>query len=341
MTEAQSPAAATDEPERELHFPSFESFGSVAKTVEILSDAWSFLVLRECFFGARRFEQYQRLLRLPRNTLIKRLNKLIDLGLLRRQSYSPSSTRFEYRFTDKGRDLYATMIALLKYGDTWLAGDELPPLQLIHKRCGKACTPAVVCSECNEPIDPHEIQYRKGPGNLLHAHAYSDEERKRSRRPSDPQILERVRPCSVARTLQIIGDRWSFLLIREMFFGVRRFDEFQANIGIASNILTDRLQRLTEYGVVEKRLYQVRPERFEYRFTSKGRDLYGSMLVMRRWGDKWLFNGKAPLILRHRRCQNDFFAKVVCSECGGELNPHEMAYELRYELDLEQNNEAA
>nr|WP_233556463.1 helix-turn-helix domain-containing protein [Noviherbaspirillum sedimenti] len=146
-------------------------------------------------------------------------------------------------------------------------------------------------------------------------------------------MLERVRPCSVARALQIIGDRWSFLLIRDMFFGVRRFDEFQANLGIASNILTDRLQRLTEHGIIEKRQYQVRPDRYEYRFTARGRDLYGSMIVMMRWGDKWLSSGRPPLVLRHRQCQHDFFARVVCSECGEELDPRQVDYALHYTLD--------
>lgn len=311
-------------------FPSLDRFCSVGRTVEILSDAWSFLVLRECFFGARRFEQFQGVLRLPRNTLVKRLHKLTELGLLRKVAYSASAARFEYRLTEQGRDLYPTMLALLKFGDAWLDGGERLPLQLIHKRCGKRCSPVVACSACNQPVDPHEVQYRNGPGagNQLRL-----AERTRSRRASDPHVLERGRPCSVARALQIIGDRWSFLLIREMFFGVRRFDEFQANLGIASNILTDRLQRLTEHGIIEKRQYQVRPDRYEYRFTAKGRDLYGSMIVMMHWGDKWLSRGKPPLILRHRPCQHDFFARVVCSECGEELDPRQVEYALNYTLE--------
>lgn len=314
----------------EPQFPSLDRFCSVARMVEILSDAWSFLLLRECFFGARRFEQFQSALKVPRNTLVTRLNKLTELGLLRKVHYSASSPRFEYRFTDKGRDLYPTMLVLLKFGDTWLSNGAELPLQLIHKTCRQPCTPVVTCSGCNEPVDAHDVQYRNGPG----AGSYPrPTERKRSRRASDPHILERVRPCSVARTLQIIGDRWSFLLIREMFFGVRRFDEFQTNLGIASNILTDRLQRLTEHGMIEKRQYQLRPERFEYRFTVKGRDLYGSMIVMMHWGDKWLSHGKAPLVLRHRQCQHDFFARVVCSECHEELDPRQVEYELRYTLD--------
>jgi DNA-binding HxlR family transcriptional regulator len=313
----------------EAHERSFDRFCSVARTVEILSDSWSFLVLREAFFGTTRFEGFQGVLRLPRNTLVARLNNLTELGLLRKVSYSATSTRFEYRFTRQGVDLFATMMALLKFGDTWLCGDQMPPLRLIHRSCGKPFTPMVTCSACGEPLDAHDIQYRNGPG----AGSCPRPERKRSRRASDPLVLQRVRPCSVARTLQIIGDRWSFLVIREMFFGVRRFDEFQANLGIASNILTDRLQRLTEHGVLVKRLYQTRPERFEYRFTDKGRDLYGSMLAMMHWGDKWLGDGRAPLLLRHRKCQHDFHAEVTCSECHEVLDPRQVSYEMRYVLE--------
>src|SRR3954468_23219618 len=83
-------------------FPSLDRFCSVARTVEILSDAWSFLVLRECFFGARRFEQFQGVLGVPRNTLVQRLATLTELQLLSRVSYSSASSRFEYRLTEKG-----------------------------------------------------------------------------------------------------------------------------------------------------------------------------------------------------------------------------------------------
>jgi DNA-binding HxlR family transcriptional regulator len=335
---AAQPSSSPRRAEAAPHFPTVDRFCSVARTVEILSDAWSFLVLRECFFGARRFEQFQSVLGLPRNTLVKRLNKLTELGLLCKVGYSTTSTRFEYRFTDKGMDLYSTMLALMQFGDRWLRDGEPPPLQLIHRTCGQRCFPLVTCSACDDPIDVHYIQYRSGPGA---GNSVRPTDRLRSRRASDPKILERVRPCSVARTLQIIGDRWSFLLIREMFFGVRRFDEFQGKLGIASNILTDRLQRLTEHGVVEKHRYQVRPERFEYRFTAKGRDLYAPMIVMMHWGDKWLSDGRAPLVLRHRKCQHDFFARVICSHCHEELDPRQVDYELRYSLVKEQEQDVA
>ena len=321
------PAAARPGPTQAA--PSISRFCSVARTLAILSDAWSFLVLREAFFGARRFEQFQSSLGLPRTTLAARLNHLTGLGLLARESTS-GSTRFAYRMTDAGVDLFPTMMVLLAYGDHWLRGEHRPPLQLVHRTCGKACSPVVVCSACKGSIDARDVQYRNGPG------AGSDPqvaERKRSRRTTDPTALERYRPCSVARSLRIIGDRWSFLLIREMFFGVRRFDEFQSNLGIASNILTDRLLHLVEHGVIARRAYQARPERFEYRFTDKGIDLFNSMIVMMHWGDKWLSSGKPPLLIRHRSCQHDFHAEVVCSECREVLHAHEVHYFARYALD--------
>jgi DNA-binding HxlR family transcriptional regulator len=315
---------------------------SVARTVEILSDAWMFLVLRESFFGARRFEQFQSRLRLPRSTLVLRLGKLCKLGLLSKQGYSTASSRFEYRLTDRGRALYPTMLALLQFGDRWLTGEaSAPPLQLNHLACGHVCSPLVTCSHCHSVVEPKHVTYRPGPGSSdlgndlsqVHPSYQPAKVAVRSRRASDPRLLEKVRPCSVARSLQIIGDRWSFLVIREMFFGTTRFDDFVAKLGIASNILTDRLQRLTQFEIASKQRYQDKPERFEYRFTKKGRDLYGAMIVMMRWGDQWLSGGKPPLILHHETCRHDFYAEVTCSECRQALVAQEMSYAMRYSIE--------
>src|SRR5512140_1885367 len=93
--------------------------------------------------------------------------------------------------------------------------------------------------------------------------------------------------CSVARTLEVIGEWWSMLVVREAFNGVRRFDDFQARLGIARNVLATRLQSLVEHGILDRRLYQERPERYEYRLTEKGRELYPVLISMMRWGDRW------------------------------------------------------
>ena len=105
-------------------------------------------------------------------------------------------------------------------------------------------------------------------------------------------------PCSIARTLEVIGDRWTLLILRDAFRGVRRFDELQHDLGIARNVLTDRLHKLVDHGVLEKTPYQYRPARYEYRLTPKGVDLSPALVALMRWGDKWLSeDGRPPIVL--------------------------------------------
>ncbi len=295
---------------------------SVARTLEILSDSWTFLVIREALFGVRRFQDFQSALGIARSTLTDRLDRLIEEGILRREQYRRLPDRFEYRLTEKGLDLYPSFIALMRWGDRWLTEGGAPPLALFHRTCGHWTEPLLACSHCGGQIRPQRVSYRPGPGT---GPAPSAPQR-RNRRSSDPGHFVRGRDCSVARTLQIIGDRWSFLIIREGFFGVRRFDELQGNLGIAPNILSDRLQRLVAQGVFDRLRYQERPDRFEYRFTDKGKDLYGSMIVMGRWGDRWLSADGPPLLLRHQECGHDFEPTIACNQCGGAIEARDMSY---------------
>lgn len=105
--------------------------------------------------------------------------------------------------------------------------------------------------------------------------------------------------CGVAKSLEIIGERWTLLIVRDAFFGLRRFEEFQASLGIARNVLTDRLNRLVDEGVFERVRYSERPERFEYRLTAKGRELHVALAALREWGDRHV-RGQAPRLLRRR-----------------------------------------
>jgi DNA-binding HxlR family transcriptional regulator len=125
--------------------------------------------------------------------------------------------------------------------------------------------------------------------------------------------------CSIARTLEVVGERWSLLILRDAFYGIRRFEDFQRDLGIARNILTDRLQALVDRGVLERRPYEDRPPRFEYRLTEKGRDLLPVLLAMMRWGDRWESGGGPPVTLHHTACGNVTQASTVCSVCGEEL----------------------
>jgi DNA-binding HxlR family transcriptional regulator len=122
--------------------------------------------------------------------------------------------------------------------------------------------------------------------------------------------------CSVARCLEVIGEWWTPLILRDLFMGINRFDDFQARLGIARNILSDRLNRLVASGVVERVLYQEHPERFEYRLTEKGADLWRVLTAMREWGDRWEAPAGPSVQMVHRSCGHVTTTEVVCAECG-------------------------
>jgi DNA-binding HxlR family transcriptional regulator len=129
------------------------------------------------------------------------------------------------------------------------------------------------------------------------------------------------RECSIAGTLDVIGDRWTILILRDAFRGVRRFDELQADLGIARNVLADRLAKLVEHDVLAKQRYSDRPPRYEYRLTPKGIDLSPALVALMRWGDKHLAHGDPPLTLLHEVCGQPLDQTFVCWHCDQTVTP--------------------
>jgi DNA-binding HxlR family transcriptional regulator len=116
--------------------------------------------------------------------------------------------------------------------------------------------------------------------------------------------------CSIARALEVVGERWTLLIVRDVFLGRRRFDEIQESLGIARNVLTDRLNRLIDEGILERARYSERPERYEYRLTAKGRDLNVALTALRQWGDAYL-SEKPPMVLRRKADKKPVVAALV------------------------------
>jgi DNA-binding HxlR family transcriptional regulator len=130
--------------------------------------------------------------------------------------------------------------------------------------------------------------------------------------------------CSIARTLELMGERWTMLVIREAFLGTRRFDVLAERLGIARNVLTDRLKRLVEEGVLEKVRYQERPERFEYRLTEKGVDLWPVLVALLQYGDRYYAPGGPPMLLTHRGCGGALDDRRMCVRCGEKLQAQDV-----------------
>jgi DNA-binding HxlR family transcriptional regulator len=137
---------------------------SVGGALALVGERWTLLILREAFFGVRRFGQLARNLDIPRPTLSSRLRTLVDAGVLERVLYARDPDRHEYRLTDAGRDLFGAIVALMRWGDAHLAGPEGPPIVLRHNACGEIADPRLTCQHCGEEIDARNVTPEPGPG---------------------------------------------------------------------------------------------------------------------------------------------------------------------------------
>jgi DNA-binding HxlR family transcriptional regulator len=140
--------------------------------------------------------------------------------------------------------------------------------------------------------------------------------------------------CSIARASQLLGDGWTLLLLRELFWGASRYEDFQANTGIASNVLAVRLKRLLEAEVVSKQPVEGDGRRFDYALTQRGRELFPLIMGVMAWGDKYTPGEKGPLVLLlHSTCGKRTKPGLVCTACGEAIKPHELQTEFnpRYE----------
>jgi DNA-binding HxlR family transcriptional regulator len=131
--------------------------------------------------------------------------------------------------------------------------------------------------------------------------------------------------CSIAATLAVVGERWTLLVMREVLLGRRRFADIKRETGIASNILSDRLDTLVEHGLLERRRYSEQPESYEYRATARGRDLNPVLVALMQWGDRHVAGRKGPpRVLVHTACGHDADPQLTCSHCERPIEPSEL-----------------
>jgi DNA-binding HxlR family transcriptional regulator len=142
------------------------------------------------------------------------------------------------------------------------------------------------------------------------------------------QTNTRPEPDAVKRALDVLGDRWTFLVLREAFFGVRRYGYFQRNLGIGRNVLASRLSALVEHGLLERVRYRTDPDWYEYQLTAAGLDLFPAIVTIKTWADRHLLEPKTPkLSIRHRMCGAELTPVVVCESCGEPISAADVEYQ--------------
>jgi DNA-binding HxlR family transcriptional regulator len=135
--------------------------------------------------------------------------------------------------------------------------------------------------------------------------------------------------CSIARALEVIGERWSLLIVRDaLFAGATRYSDFQRGLGIATNILTSRLDGFVDAGIMRRHRYSEQPEQYEYLLTDKGRSLAHALVALSEWGDRWATDGEPPILYTHSVCGSGVTQQTVCTHCGRVDDPAQIQAEI-------------
>ena len=278
----------------------------IFRTADVVGDAWSWLVMREALlYRVSRFDHFQNRLGVARSTLTRRLTQLTAGGLLSRD------TGPDYLPTEAGRDFIGCLLVAKRWGDQWCFAPSETPQPAIHVSCGHQLIAVLQCGACHERLTARAVTAQQRSPQVRPAQQGGG----RKGRSPDLELLERTRICSITRALTVAGDLWGSLIIRECFFGTRRFDDFQRRLDIAPNILSARLRRLVQLDMLTKVQYETWPIRHEYRLTERGLDYYHVPLAMHTWGVRWLGATASDPQLSHKPCGSDLQPDLACASC--------------------------
>lgn len=294
----------------------------VARAFAVVGDRWAGLILRDAFLGVRQFEAFRRRSGAARGTLTSRLKSLLDHGILRRQKYQETPARYEYCLTKKGLGLYPWTLSVWDWETLWSVEPHIPP-DLHHTDCGHKTRPVFRCRHCKTEVSMREVAVRQlttpGPRETVPARF--------QRRTGSSKYSEEGVDRRFFHVLDVIGDRWTGLVIAALFFGLNRYDEIANALGIATNILADRLKVLMNAEILQQVQYQEKPPRYKYVLTGKGAALYGVALQMHEWALRWLYQDEQAVIsLEHKTCGKALQTEVVCSACDRGLSIHNVSF---------------
>ena len=252
---------------------------------------------------------------------------MVENDILQRMPYQELPVRYEYRLTEKGRDLYPFMLAVWAWETRWSHESHIPPT-LTHITCGEQMRPVFRCHQCHTKVHMRGVSFNSDDVDRGAVPPPTRSQRRsRSADVSDAGVDRRF-----FHVLDIVGDRWTGLVIAACYFGLKRYDEIALALGIATNILADRLKLLVSVDVLERIPYQKKPLRYEYKITEKGAALYNTTLQLHHWAVRNLVAaGEQPLILMHRPCGTLLKTELVCGHCEEALNAAQVTYDPVYE----------
>lgn len=277
---------------------------SIWRALDDVGDVPCLLILQSIWMGRTRFNEINKIAHLPKAVLSNRLQKLSDAGILAKPSISSSA----YRLTTRGLDLFRVVLMLLRWERRWSRNKMGPQVTLTHKTGGRAVTPQPICGHCRSAFSAEDVDWVPGPGIGLMRPVYA-RRRQRKTKPSEAGVT-----LLFTESAEILGDRWSALLIRSMLTGLELFDQLLDDTAIATNVLSARLKWLQEIEMVSPALEGAGA----YKLTEKGKDFFPVLAMLQIWGDKYYASPEGPPVqFYHRTCTNEL-SPIIADEESGE-----------------------
>lgn len=298
---------------------------AIAVTLGLLGDEWNLWILRHAVDGCRRYGDWMARGPISNAVLAARLATLTDAGLIERTLYSERPARHEYRLTARGRGLWPALLTMWawekSHGGVVPRGNRTPLPERRHIRCGERFSPEATCAACDEPFERHTVTAELGASGDWSRSVPASAGRRRSsgaRRPS-PYL---------DRTMELLGDRWSAALVGALMFGGSRFGELAARTGAPPTILSDRLRRFEDVGVVVTMAQPDRPDRVRYVLTADASAFFPVVALMVTWGQRWFRAPEGPAIaFTHADCGAPLVPRLRCDRCGEALRAEEILVE--------------
>lgn len=289
-----------------------------SRAIELIGDAWVLRILRSAFRGTRQFSGFVQELGISRAVLSQRLETLCTRGLLERDDSAGGHA--VYRLTAMGLDLWGVLILMWLWerqrgGGLDGRGIDRPRQRLLHRDCGASLEPRYVCLHCVVPVSAHDTE--AVVVEPLGAAAVRPVVASRYRQSSqgDRQQLPRL--------MRLYGDRWNCFLMAAAFQGAHTFSDFQRALQQAPAQLSDRLNELQNLGFLSASVYTGR--RKAYRLTADALATFPITVELMQWGDRWLWEGQAPLRVRHKPCGRLLRAGLQCDHCQQPLSRRKLA----------------
>jgi DNA-binding HxlR family transcriptional regulator len=292
-----------------------EGATALTRAILVLGDQWNLLILQRAFADHfRRFSQW-RALGVSESVLTDRLAELVAEGILELVDYrSANRVRQEYRLTAKGLALWAFLVAIWGWENRWVDSRRHFP-SLVHADCGRPADPSLGCAACGvASLSARDTITHEGSPDALTAGSRPRHHRRSSRRPEAQVDLYHP------ETLDVLGNRWSILVLGLAFLRVRNFADFKARLEVAPSILSSRLRQFVELGILTVGAGGTGRSR-DYRLTEKGLDFFAVFALLVDWSDAWMGSPGEPadLVIYHRACGERLRPVLICRGCGDRL----------------------